>query len=60
VRAGKEGNFIFDVQPEFTAVINEVLVNEKPHQIFNIRHEGFPIRLNFQVFLPQTFRRGDI
>lgn len=50
VRAGKEGNYIFDDQPELTAVINEVLVNEKPHQIYNIRHEGFPIKLKPMVY----------
>jgi hypothetical protein len=51
VRAGKEGNFIFDSQPEIDATIEEMLFNEKPFRIYNSREEGLPIKI-----IPAVYR----
>jgi len=50
IRAGTEGDFIFECQPDLDAVLDELVFNGKTHYFYNIREEGNPIILNPRVY----------
>ncbi len=50
IRAGAEGDFIFESQPNLDAILEELTFNEIPHQFYNLREEGNPIVLNPRVY----------
>ena len=51
IRAGREGNFVFDGQPDFDAVLDELAFNETIHYFYNIREEGNPV-----ILKPRAYR----
>ncbi|MBT7074243.1 MAG: S24 family peptidase [Anaerolineae bacterium] len=50
IRAGVEGDFIFESQPELDATIDELDFNEVAHHFYNLRETGNPIILNPRVY----------
>ncbi len=50
IRAGREGNFIFESQPDFDAILDELAFNEEIHYFYNLREEGNPVFFNPKVY----------
>ena len=50
VKAGEEGNFVFENSPSLDARLNEITFNEIPHELYNLQKEGNPIILYPRVY----------
>ena len=51
IRAGTEGNFIFESEPDLDAILDEMIFNDERHFFYNLRDEG-----NSIVFKPRVYR----
>ena len=50
IRAGTEGKFIFESQPDLDAILDELAFNDINHYFYNLREEGNPIILDPRVY----------
>ena len=50
IRAGLEGNFIFENQPDIEATIEDISIDGVLHSFYNLRRGGLPITLSPKVY----------
>ena len=50
IRAGTEGNFIFESESDLDAILDELDFDKKKHYFYNLREEGNPIYLKARTY----------